>query len=261
MSKSKLKHIILTAVFLLTFAGIGTAKEASETKGAMPGHELHWGYEGEGDPEHWGDIKKEFELCKKGLNQSPINITDDSKAKTEPLELNYKESPLKIVNNGHTIQVNYAPGSFLKIGNSQYQLLQFHFHTPSEHLIKGKAYEMEVHFVHVNDKGQLAVVVGIFMKPGENNPLVKKIWAYLPKEVNKEEERANIAINVKDLLPKDTAYYNYPGSLTIPPCSEGINWFVMKTPIEVSKDQISVFRNQIKLNARPPQPINKRTVK
>lgn len=258
MTQSKFKHIILIAFFLFAFVSLGTAKEVNEAKGAVPGHE--WGYEGEGGPEHWGDIKKEFELCKKGLTQSPIDIVNDSKAITEPLELNYRESPLKIVNNGHTIQANYAPGSFLKIGNSQYQLLQFHFHTPSEHLIKGKAYEMEVHLVHKNDKGQLAVV-GIFMKPGESSPLVQKIWASLPREVDREVAPASVAINAKDLLPKDTAYNNYPGSLTTPPCSEGVDWFVLKTPIELSKDQISVFQNQIKLNARPAQPINKRTVK
>lgn len=221
--------------------------------------EVHWGYTGEIGPEYWGSLSEEFATCDLGLEQSPINIDLTEEREVGKLKQRYRATPLHIVNNGHTIQVNYEPGSFLMIGEDKYQLLQFHFHTPSEHHSGGLPYPMEAHFVHRNDAGQLAVV-GVFMEEGIADPTFAAILESAPE--HEGEVSVNRKVNAKSLLPSHRLdYFNYAGSLTTPPCSEGVRWFVMDDSISVSAEQIEKFSHFVHgANARPVQPQNARVV-
>ncbi len=171
----------------------------------------------------------------------------------------YNATPLSIVNNGHTIQVNYSGDSFIKMGSKTFNLLQFHFHSPSENTVDGKPYKMEAHLVHKDANGQLAVV-GVFIKEGKENHFIKTLWNNLPSEINKENFVNSVSINANDLLPSDGSYYHLSGSLTTPPCSENVNWNVLRTPIEVSAEQVKKFVSLIGHNARPTQPLNRRAI-
>ena len=194
------------------------------------------------------------------MEQSPIGISITEKTKLDSINFNYYATPLRIINNGHTIQVNYGSGSSISIGNKKYELIQFHFHSPSEHKLNGKIYDMEAHLVHKGEDGKLAVVA-VFMEEGKGNDFIKTLWSNFPKEVGKEHAVTDMKINANQLLPKHTIYYTYSGSLTVPPCSEIVNWFVLKTPIEVSKTQVEKFTSIIKKSARPIQPLHGRVVK
>lgn len=227
---------------------------------AAGGHGPHWGYDGDEGPEHWGEIDPKFEACKTGKNQSPIDITAGKPEKIGPIEFKYHPFPLTIVNNGHTIQVNAPKGSSITVGGKKYDLLQLHFHSPSEHKMSGKAGDMEVHLVHKNDAGELAVV-GVFMNAGKEHPLVKTLWEHLPTEAGKEKTVGQVVINPIDFLPAKRTFSNYPGSLTTPPCSEGVNWIVMKDSIEVSKAQVEKFTSIFPMTARPVQPLHDRAIK
>ena len=251
---------MLSVLVLGFLIGCKPAEKPAEKPAAVVKHEVHWGYQGEGAPANWGELKPEFALCAKGLTQSPIDIAKTYKTKLDKIEFAYKETPLKIINNGHSVQVNYDPGSFVTIDGQKFELVQFHFHAPSEHTVKGAFYDMELHLVHKNDRGELAVV-GVFMKKGKDNKVIQVLWDNLPKELNKENAVDGLSVNVSGLLPKDTNYYHYYGSLTTPPCSEGVNWSVVKTPIEVSEAQIEQFRKALGFdNNRPVLPVNKRFV-
>ena len=251
---------MLSVLVLGFLIGCKPAEKPAEKPAAVVKHEVHWGYQGEGAPANWGELKPEFALCAKGLTQSPIDIAKTYKTKLDKIEFAYKETPLKIINNGHSVQVNYDPGSFVTIDGQKFELVQFHFHAPSEHTVKGAFYDMELHLVHKNDRGELAVV-GVFMKKGKDNKVIQVLWDNLPKELNKENAVDGLSVNVSGLLPKDTTYYHYYGSLTTPPCSEGVNWSVVKTPIEVSEEQIEQFRKALGFdNNRPVLPVNKRFV-
>jgi len=219
----------------------------------------HWSYEGPTGPQNWSKLEQDFSTCKLGHNQSPIDIRKTSKAKLPPLEFAYSPSPLKILDNGHTIQVNYAAGSSVTIDGKRYDLLQFHFHKPSEEKINGRSYPMVAHLVHKNAEGKLAVVAVLFRK-GAENPLVQTLWDSLPKEKGEPQEVAGVSIDIGKLLPTAQGYYNFAGSLTTPPCSEEVNWFVLKTPVEMSDAQLKRFAQAYKHNARPVQPLNGRTV-
>ena len=220
--------------------------------------EVHWSYEGEAGPAHWGDLAPEFRLCKDGKQQSGIDIPGVSGVEDlADIRFRYDPVPLKIKNNGHTIQVNYAAGSSAMIDGDVYDLLQFHFHTPSEHKKGGQSYPMELHLVHRNGAGQLAVV-GVFMKEGHFNPTIQKIWDRMPQ--HEGEVEVEDAVDADAVLPRDHEFFRYAGSLTTPPCSEGVKWSVMKYPIEVSSAQIAQFKALFPLNARPTQPLNGRPV-
>lgn len=218
-----------------------------------------WSYEGEHGPQHWGDVKSDYAMCKTGKNQSPIDITSAQASDLPPIQFNYKAAPLRIINNGHSIQVNYPEGSSLSLNGKTYQLVQFHFHHPSEEKINGKSFDMVAHLVHKNTEGNLAVVA-VLIKKGTNNQFIDALWAHLPKEEGKEEAPANVTIDVSKLLPAQQGYYTYTGSLTTPPCSEGVTWLVLKTSVEMSDAQIQKFANIYKNNARPVQPLNERVV-
>jgi carbonic anhydrase len=219
----------------------------------------HWGYDGDQGPTHWGDLNPEFALCESGHHQSPIDIRNPQEADLPPLHVDYKPSPLHIIDNGHTIMINYAPGSTIQVGDKRYTLKQFHFHRPSEEQIDGKAYEMSLHLVHADEQGNLAVIA-VLLTRGGDNPLVHELWTDLPKEKEPEELLNNVQINVKALLPSNLGYYTFPGSLTTPPCTENVTWFVLKQPVTVSAAEIQQFEKLYRHNARPTEPLYDRVV-
>jgi len=200
----------------------------------------HWGYGGEHGPRHWAEMNAEYEACGVGKAQSPIDIRDAVPAKLDAIEFDYHPTPLHIIDNGHTIQVNYEPGSSISVG--------------------GKRYPMVAHLVHKNAEGELAVVA-VLLKEGARNPVVKTLWTDLPKEKEKERVMEQVKINAASLLPKNHKYYTFAGSLTTPPCSEGVTWFVLATPKAISKEQVARFGKIYRANARPVQPLNGRAVK
>ncbi|USX12772.1 carbonic anhydrase family protein [Oxalobacteraceae bacterium OTU3CAMAD1] len=228
---------------------------------AEPQAHPHWSYSGHTGPSKWSEIDSKFTSCSQGKVQSPIDIhTADAKhAALSELKFEYQASPLKLIDNGHTIQVNYAPGSFMTVDGKRYELLQFHFHKPSEERIDGKRYALVAHLVHKNAEGELAVV-GVLMEPGAKRPMIKTIFDNLPLQKEKEVEVPGVSINIATLLPENHAHYTFNGSLTTPPCSEGVKWFVMKTPVPVSSQQIAQFGHVYKMNARPVQASNGRVV-
>jgi len=243
-------------VRLLATGAFGTSLTASVAAYAEGKKETHWGYIGEASPDRWADLSSEYKLCRVGKEQTPINL--DQAIKSElAIATSYKEAPLKILNNGHTIQVNYEAGSSVTINGQSFELLQFHFHNPSEHKVMGKALDMELHLVHKNKAGNLAVV-GVFLKQGEFNPVIQKIWDVMPAVKTPEKMIAGAMVNANQLLPKSPGFYEYFGSLTTPPCSEGVTWIVMNQPLEVSSSQLQQFAKIFPLNARPIQPQNRR---
>jgi len=224
--------------------------------GALTAGNAHWGYSGHGDPSHWANLAPDFATCGSGKSQSPIDIQDVKiSTDTPPIKFNYKLTRLNVVNNGHTIQVNVEKGSSITVGAKTYQLLQFHFHSPSEHTIGGKPQDMVAHLVHKADDGQLAVIA-VLMNKGADNPIVQKVWLNLPK--GQQAKKTDVTINVKDLLPANMAYFNYTGSLTTPPCSEGVNWMVLVNPVQVGGAQIATFTKMFPASVRPVQPGNGR---
>ena len=231
-------------------------KEAptEQTKKDDKAHDVHWGYEGDNGPEHWGD---NFPTCGKGKKQSPLNIVGPFEKSKDTLTVDYKEGPLKMLNNGHTIQVNVEPGSTLTIGKETFDLLQFHFHRPSEEQVEGKNSAMVAHFVHKSKEGKLAVI-GVLLNEGKDNASIKTLWANLPPKEMEEYLPAKVMFNPASMLPKELSFYNYEGSLTTPPCTEGVQFYILKNPMEVSKGQLGKF--PFKLNARPVQSLNGRKV-
>lgn len=219
----------------------------------------HWSYSGPTGPVHWGSLEPGFAACKDGKRQSPIDIRDARKADLQPIKFSYKPVPLRIIDNGHTIQVNVQSGGGIEIHENRYSLVQFHFHKPSGELIYGKRYDMALHLVHGDAAGHL-VVVAVLLESGSRNPVIQELWNRLPREKGKEYAPRNGEINAAGLLPGNRNYYTYSGSLTTPPCTEGVTWFVLKSPIEISPGQIAVFGKLYADNARPVQPVNGREI-
>jgi carbonic anhydrase len=218
----------------------------------------HWEYSGEAGPAKWAKLTPEFGQCA-GSNQSPVNLTGLVEAQMEPLEFHYQPGGKTVVNNGHTVQVGYAPGSVLQLDGISFELKQFHFHAPSENLIEGKSYPLEGHLVHVNDKGEIAVVAVMF-EAGKANGALAEAWSALPAKVG-EIQPLKAPLPADQLLPNSRDYYRFSGSLTTPPCSEGVRWLVMKQPVEVSQAQIDTFKAVVHHpNNRPVQPLNGRVV-
>jgi carbonic anhydrase len=224
------------------------------------GSGAHWGYEGHEGPAHWGEMYKDYAQCRLGHKQSPIDISVTTKENLPVIEFNYRPSPLKIVNNGHTVQVNVADGSGIQVGTDRYQLVQFHVHTPSEEQVQGRSYDMVVHFVHKNMAGQLAVV-GVLFEKGQENMALAPIVAALPKQAGPERIVAGVGIDAAKLLPANHGYYTFEGSLTTPPCSEGVRWLVLKSPVQASAAQLAAIQAIVHHNARPVQPLHGRVVK
>ena len=216
-------------------------------------------YEGATGPAHWGDLSPDYATCKTGKEQSPIDIRNPQSAELPALHFAYKPVPVRLLNNGHTVQVNYSAGSFLTVGGERYELKQFHFHHPSEERINGRGFDMVIHLVHANSRGETAVVA-VLVDKGKADQGIETIWAAIPKTAGEQREAAGVDINASDLLPSNLAYYTYKGSLTTPPCTEGVTWFVLKTPVQLSTGQIRSFSAVFPANARPVQPLGARVV-
>ncbi|MBW7897422.1 Carbonic anhydrase precursor [Candidatus Brocadiaceae bacterium B188] len=212
---------------------------------------------------HWRRKKVDyFEFGPEvGERQSPIGISITEKGPLESINFYYYPAPLKIINNGYTIQIKYGSGSYITVGNTRYELMQFHFHHPSELIINGQSYPMEAHLVHKAADGKLAVI-GVLMKEDKGNDFIKTLWKHFPKEGENEVVSIGQKIDANQLLPANVIkYYHYSGSLTTPPCSEIVNWFILKTPITISKVQADTFKSIFKKSARPIQPRHGRIVK
>jgi carbonic anhydrase len=256
------KLITLSAIALSTLLLTTTAQANEEAHAEKhEAHAKHWGYMGDVAPTHWSDVKKEFNMCSEGKQQSPINIIASKDVDLKPLNLEYKSGSKSIINNGHTIQVNVADGDVFKIDGADYKLKQFHFHVPSENNINGEAYPLEAHFVHATDDGKLAVIAVMFTE-GAENPVLAKAWKKIPTlKVGEEAKCGLTADEVKALMPDNKDYYKFMGSLTTPPCSENVKWFVYKTPLTASKEQINAFFDTFSFpNNRPINPINDRVI-
>jgi len=226
---------------------------------SAPALAQHWGYAGEAGPEHWAKIDAKYAMCGLGRNQSPVDLDGFVEAELQALKLGYKAGAADIVNNGHTIQVNYAPGSVLTVNGRSFELKQFHFHAPSENRIGGKQFPMEGHLVHADSQGNLAVVALMFQE-GAANALLDKLWEKMPAKAG-EKAALPPGLSVAQLLPADRDYYRFNGSLTTPPCSEGVWWLVMKKPVSVSKAQVDKFSKTMGFaNNRPTQPVFARPI-
>lgn len=232
---------------------------AGELAGAA--EEAHWGYEGPSAPENWGSLSFEFAACASGKNQSPIDLTAAVDAALPGLEFHYEDAPLDVVNNGHTVQYSYGRHGGLAIDGVTYDLVQFHFHAPSENLIEGDSFPLEVHLVHADAAGNLAVVAVMFDE-GRPNPFIDLLWKEMPDASSGAFSTSDVMINAGNLLPKGRHYYRYSGSLTTPPCSEGVKWIVLREPLQVSKVQVEQFLAAVgqQHNNRPVQPLNARLV-
>jgi carbonic anhydrase len=223
------------------------------------GHGLHWSYQGDGGPTDWGKLKPEFATCALGKRQSPIDIRGGVKVELEPVKFDYQPTGFAVVDNGHTVQVNLGPGNAIEVMGRRYDLLQFHFHRPSEERIDGRQFDMVAHLVHKDPEGRLAVVA-VLLDRGSAHPLVQTVWNNLPLEKG-DEVRASASLDLNGLLPHDRRYYTYMGSLTTPPCSEGVLWMVMAQPVGIAPDQVAVFSRLYPMNARPIQQAAGRLIK
>lgn len=219
----------------------------------------HWSYEGKAGPKNWGELSDTYSTCKTGKFQSPIDIRNALPSALPPLSLIFHTAAEKIVNNGHTLQVTVNDEDDFPLDNDTFKLKQYHFHSPSENLINGKSYPLEAHFVHANEKGELAVVAVMF-ETGKENPALKPILDSMPltrdRVVSLEKQ-----LNISELFPADRHYYRFSGSLTTPPCTEGLRWLVMKNSITLSPEQLANFQRALQhSNNRPVQPLNGRIV-
>jgi carbonic anhydrase len=232
-----------------------------------------WSYEGASGSEHWSELDPDYAVCNLGMAQSPIDIQNTQRADLPALRFDFKSAPLKyLVNNGKTIRVNYhdAPGAgnVLQVGEERYQLVQFHFHRPSEEYIHGRRFDMVAHLMLKTADGK-AAGVAVLMRAGRSNAVVQQLWKYMPTKEStvlpdfshQEQEIAGVEVNPTGLLPRDLGYYVYEGSVTAPPCTEGVTWYVLKTPVDISPKQIEAFARLYPHDVRPLQPLNGRLVK
>ena len=223
----------------------------------------YWSYTGQEGPESWGHLDESYAACVDGSEQSPINIEASqvkAEGAAEDVETHYEPTTFSVMNNGHTIQANtVSENNRMIFGGAEYRLVQFHFHTPSEHQFNGQPYEMELHLVHQNEEGRLAVL-GLMIQEGKQNEEMQAVWDMLPKEKTEQDLPIGEQIDLGALLPEEDAFFHYDGSLTTPPCTEDVEWVVFEQPIEMSKEQIEAFQQIFPENHRPVQPLNEREI-
>jgi carbonic anhydrase len=220
----------------------------------------HWEYadEGEDGENSWGDIDPAYASCKDGREQSPIDLVNKDEVDIADIELAEETlSPLALVNNGHTIQVNATSTGGMTIDGKTYKLAQFHFHAPSEHTFDGLYAPLELHLVHKSDDGNLAVL-GILIKEGAENAALAPVFANIPAEKTEEPVEVEGSLDVMALFPENKTTYRYNGSLTTPPCTEGVLWNVFVDTIEASREQIRAYTVVYSDTARQVQPLNER---
>jgi carbonic anhydrase len=239
---------------------IAAAALCSAASFAAPASTAHWEYHGTHGVAHWAALDSAYEACAKGRTQSPIDIRNATPAPLPALEFAYGRVQPAIANNGHTIQVNVPPGQVLRIGEHAYDLVQFHFHTPSEERVNGKASAMVAHFVHRDAEGRLAVVAAL-IEPGKANAGFDAVLSHLPARGGETLTVEGLELDLAALLPAERRYYEFEGSLTTPPCSESVQWMVLAQPVTVSPEAIRRFRKLYSSNARPVQPLNGRLVR
>jgi carbonic anhydrase len=243
---------MIGVIFILLIAGAST--------GWAVDHLAHsqWSYDGQEDTAHWGMLSPAYMACETGSHQSPINITmPRHETMQEQLVFHYQSASVHTLDNGHTIQVNVPPGSELRLNGRAYRLKQFHFHEPSEHHVDSRTYPMELHLVHQDVNGHV-VVIAVLVETGSPNQPLAQLWTMLPTKVG--EQGAEHAFNPRGLLPSSTHHFSYHGSLTTPPCTEGVQWIVLRDPITMSAEQIAQFLSVIGHNARGIQPLHGRKV-
>lgn len=277
--KRDLKHLLLLNMLAAMLVGCGNNSSTETQSSQVPvekkdttqisARPVHWGYEGEDGPANWASLSPTYNLCGTGLNQSPINIEKTGVTNGAKWSLNYQSTSIRIahnehmdeiIDNGHTIQCTVDEGSTFTFEDKTYKLKQFHFHTPSEHTIDGKHMPMEMHMVHQSDDGSLAVV-GILFKEGKTpNENFSKIIANLPNAKGESKHLKSDSIDIRVHMPADNYAYHYTGSLTTPPCSENVQWLVLRDMVTLSADQIKAFSSRIGPNNRPTQPLNTRKV-
>jgi len=255
----------IAALCLTSCSGTETA-----SKGHGDGHGVHWGYEAGNGPDQWGSMDPAWSLCAEGRGQSPIDLANATEFELPASEIHTpSKQEVEVLNqagvigaldNGHTIQINSKTGETLSVGDKTYALVQFHFHAPSEHTVDGEHFPMEMHFVHQAQDGALAVV-GVLIEEGAQNPGIAPLWAQLAEAPGTETTVQMPADFADHVFAGDaTGIYYYDGSLTTPPCSEGVQWYVRKTPTRLSPDQIAAFTAIYDHNNRPVQPLNDRTL-
>lgn len=232
------------------------ARAASAPHGA---NKAHWGYAGDGAPDRWGELGADNKLCAVGTRQSPIDIRETIKVDLEPIRFDYQPSRFTVIDNGHAIQVGVEPGNALTVMQRRYELVQFHFHKPSEERVNGRGYDMVAHLVHKDAEGRLAVLA-VLLERGSDQPVVQQVLNNLPLEKH-QEQAGSAPMDLMQLLPAERAYYTYMGSLTTPPCSENVLWLVMRQPVPVGANQLAIFHKLYPMNARPVQPGGGRLIK
>ena len=241
---------ILCVILLLTSACV-----PQQTESAPP----HWTYEGEEGPSHWGELDGSYAVCGTGKSQSPIDVANSSEQDLSNISFHYQPSKVNILNNGHTVQVNYDAGSYIELDGTRYEVVQFHYHAPSEHTVDGESFPAELHIVHRNADGNLAVV-GILLKEGIENAAYQPFISNLPAE-KADVKDAGVQINAMDMLPSVQTTFRYSGSLTTPPCTESVSWLLMTTPVELSAQQLTTLDSLFEGGTnRPVQPVNDRTL-
>ncbi|MDY7539907.1 carbonic anhydrase family protein [Undibacterium sp. RTI2.1] len=220
---------------------------------------VQWSYEGEGGPLNWGKISPANAKCDSGERQSPIDIRDGIRVDLAPISFDYKPAGFRVTDTGHTIQVNLGPGNYITVNGRSFELVQFHFHKPAEERVNGKGFEMVVHLVHKDADGKLAILA-VLIERGKPHSLVQSVWNNLPLEKN-DSMQGPAAMDLNEILPAKRDYYTFMGSLTEPPCTEGVLWLVMKEPIEISAEQLAIFNRLYPMNARPIQKTSGRLIK
>lgn len=255
-------------LFLAMFSSLmlaACAEQKSEEKEVITtsANQSDWSYEESTGPEHWGKLDPKNLTCVNGSEQSPINVEIPEVKTDENLkgnEIHYEPTTFTLENNGHTIQANAVTESnHIIIENNEYKLSQFHFHTPSEHQFNGQNYDMELHLVHSDENGKLAVI-GVMIQEGNENKLLASMWNELPTDKTAKGDSEKHVIDLQALLPEDETTFQYAGSLTTPPCTEEVQWIVFEQPIEMSKAQIKAFQQIFPDNHRPVQPVNEREI-
>jgi carbonic anhydrase len=223
--------------------------------------EAHWSYGKEhGGPAKWSELSPEYATCGLGKLQSPIDIRGAKKAELPAIQFGYVAGQPKVVNNGHTVQVAVPPGDTITVGDHTYELQQFHFHAPSEEAVNGKHAPLVAHFVHKDADGKLAVV-GVLFDVGAPSAALAPIFAKLPAKAGTEVTLEDVKLDPAAVLPAKRGYYEFEGSLTTPPCSEGVRWLVLQQHATISKEQLAAFRKLYPANARPIQPLNGRAIR
>lgn len=269
----RIRHYFLLGLLAISF----NTSAATDDSGVK----IQWSYKGNLGPARWGQLDPGFKLCAEGRDQSPINIKIKKNVKPSDsvLTVHYEKNGMDIidngstsitlgntqyiVNDGHSIQLNFSGNQnreWISYAGKQYKLIQFHFHSPSENQINSVSYPMEIHFVHQGMDGK-AVAMGVFVKAGKENPELQKIIAHIPTEKGKEFIIKDTDIDPSSLLPEQKNYYSFRGSLTTPPCVEGVQWIVMANPVTASPAQILILRRAAGgENARPVQPLHHRPI-